>query len=146
CWNYEPVKRPNINEVVLSLKKLVSLEIHEVITKISFEDYNKGSTSFVNTESDLKSDESSEKFIDDNDLILLDEFNQFKIIESEFTNNSSLQKQKPSLFKTISNPTFQVENLSRSSLDSLESIYNNTMNNIIDYDQYGTEQISQNAI
>ncbi|CAG8632872.1 6070_t:CDS:1, partial [Funneliformis mosseae] len=120
CWNYEPVKRPNINEVILSLKNLVSLEIREVITEISFEDYNKGSTSFVNTESDLKSDELSEKFIDDNDLELLDEFNQFEIIESEFTNNSSLLKQK------ISNPTFQVKYLSRSSLDSLESIYNKT--------------------
>ncbi|CAG8717661.1 1816_t:CDS:2, partial [Funneliformis caledonium] len=48
CWNYEPVKRPNINEVVLSLKELVSLKKHEVVTEISYEDYNKGSTSFMN--------------------------------------------------------------------------------------------------
>ncbi|CAI2183654.1 18681_t:CDS:2, partial [Funneliformis geosporum] len=135
CWNYEPEKRPDINEVVLSLKKIASLEQIDIENDIFIDNHHKESNLYINNESSFKTDETSEIFIDNDDLILEDTFNQFKnIIESEPENNSNLQKQKSSLIyiEAKNNPYFQISNLSISSLESLE-LYNNTINNIIDY-------------
>ncbi|CAG8639438.1 14663_t:CDS:2, partial [Funneliformis caledonium] len=129
CWKYEPENRPNTKEVVTMLNKMVSPAV----------DHKEVSNPLTNDESSLKSDESSEIIIDNDDLIIDEIFDQFKNINSE--NNSKQNSLGITEAKiNLTNPSYQIENSSKSSLDSLESIYNNEINRL-QFQHYVYQQV-----